>query len=249
MALLKSSKEMGLIPARAGKTRNPVRSTHFSWAHPRSRGENGVVAGNHLRKVGSSPLARGKRMDEGGPWRPPRLIPARAGKTDGENFVDVSRRAHPRSRGENVRAVNPHRPGQGSSPLARGKPPYPRSERRLGRLIPARAGKTGCVLPTRRRSRAHPRSRGENGGDCGGDGGDAGSSPLARGKPGRQAQRRRRPGLIPARAGKTPRRSSASTESRAHPRSRGENPILPMLADRQERLIPARAGKTRRGRG
>ena len=52
-----------------------------------------------------------------------------------------------------------------------------------------------------------------------------GSSPLTRGKPGRKAQRRRRPGLIPTHAGKTATRPPPRSSPTAHPHSRGENPM------------------------
>ena len=50
-----------------------------------------------------------------------------------------------------------------------------------------------------------------------------GSSPLTRGKPGIVTVRRARLGLIPAHAGKTFWKASASSFRGAHPRSRGEN--------------------------
>ena len=91
-----------------------------------------------------------------------------------------------------------------------------------------------------------------------------GSSPLTRGKlvvTGRSSSLR---GLIPAHAGKTRLRSLDSTESRAHPRSRGENRAAAALTSaargsspltrgkrggvslptRLSGLIPAHAGKT-----
>ena len=70
--------------------------------------------------------------------------------------------------------------------------------------------------------------------------------------------------LIPAHAGKTLRAAAAAVWAAAHPRSRGENPLMPLMnpwmsgsspltrgkhdglvADRAaRRLIPAHAGKT-----
>ena len=90
-------------------------------------------------------------------------------------------------------------------------------------LIPAHAGKT---LRTARRAEshtAHPRSRGENDGDDFADLVHQGSSPLTRGKPRAHATAAPGPGLIPAHAGKTGSRIRPSSDSRAHPRSRGEN--------------------------
>ena len=70
--------------------------------------------------------------------------------------------AHPRSRGENEAARQPHGWETGSSPLTRGKLRRVRARTLTIRLIPAHAGKTSpramlCVYPS-----AHPRSRGEN---------------------------------------------------------------------------------------
>ena len=72
-------------------------------------------------------------------------------------------------------------------------------------------------------TRAHPRSRGENGPQTAENVARYGSSPLTRGK--------RRPRdkslialrLIPAHAGKTTRQGEVCAGQSAHPRSRGEN--------------------------
>ena len=50
-----------LIPAHAGKTLSPIRTSEFTQAHPRSRGENGGVIVYPDGYVGSSPLTRGKQ--------------------------------------------------------------------------------------------------------------------------------------------------------------------------------------------
>ena len=177
----------------------------FRGAHPRSRGENCRVVRQVMRKLGSSPLARGKRRNliQGG--RQPRLIPARAGKTRIDAVYEIARAAHPRSRGENIaRAIALSAPC-GSSPLARGKrDPFPR--RLKGRrLIPARAGKTQVQWSL---AIAPP-----------------GSSPLARGKRSAQPVRGRQQWLIPARAGKTVDDPLSRLARGAHPRSRGENVV------------------------
>ena len=92
-------------------------------------------------------------------------------------------RAHPRSRGENSHEPLPAPSSEGSSPLTRGKPKLELLKRYLGGLIPAHAGKTNLRYASRAMYRAHPRSRGENGGATG-----LGTSPFW---------------LIPAHAGKT----------------------------------------------
>ena len=132
----------------------------------------------------------------------------------------------------------------GSSPLTRGKPPY-------------RSWWGASLL-------AHPRSRGENPRGVEAHVPSSGSSPLTRGK-----QSSRKPpeiviGLIPAHAGKTPRRGRLRRACPAHPRSRGENaghqrrsrrgegsspltrgkPHSVLSSSIGRRLIPAHAGKT-----
>ena len=118
----------------------------------------------------------------------------------------------------------------------------------------------------RGRSRAHPRSRGENPCQRGPEPYPGGSSPLTRGK--RRLRRRRasRRRLIPAHAGKTTAKKSSCLTATAHPRSRGENatfaasmmaligsspltrgkPGTRMTAPTLSWLIPAHAGKTTR---
>ena len=152
----------------------------------------------------------------------------------------------------------------GSSPLTRGKR-APRRRRGHGEgLIPAHAGKTTSIPPCSRTTRAHPRSRGENGANSSTPPLQRGSSPLTRGKhaslyPVRGCER-----LIPAHAGKTMRSNRNMRMRRAHPRSRGENPLMsvtmiasagssPLTRGKQGvrnarnsslGLIPAHAGKT-----
>ena len=70
-------------------------------------------------------------------------------------------------------------------------------------LIPAHAGKTYMHRHFSLSSRAHPRSRGENGGARARGDRRSGSSPLTRGKPITRCARRGMGGLIPAHAGKT----------------------------------------------
>ena len=152
----------GLIPAHAGKTqswwgrRAPLR------AHPRSRGENETAAANASVDAGSSPLTRGKLSARLCDAHDVGLIPAHAGKTLPANSGCVSRRAHPRSRGENFTGLAATLFTLGSSPLTRGK----RSPQR-------------CSVAS---SQAHPRSRGENCCCYFKCLANWGSSPLTRGK-------------------------------------------------------------------
>ena len=119
----------GLIPAHAGNT-----SLRTSWclrlgAHPRSRGEHQADVEHTTGREGSSPLTRGTRLRRRGRYRPIGLIPAHAGNTCARVTVVSSDEAHPRSRGEHRPCSRlPSRP-VGSSPLTRGTPPPPTSEK------------------------------------------------------------------------------------------------------------------------
>ena len=254
----------GLIPAHAGKTSAPCRSRPGSRAHPRSRGENSSTVPRRSPNSGSSPLTRGKPVL----WVAMRaaggLIPAHAGKTTTSLSEVSGARAHPRSRGENEQASALYNMGSGSSPLTRGKLRNRHAPCLRDGLIPAHAGKTGCVSQLASTLQAHPRSRGENA-----EGERIhihgwGSSPLTRGKlrwsgPFLCAGR-----LIPAHAGKTRAHTVGMAAIMAHPRSRGENisePVHPCgdagsspltrgkhnkdaVRRRKCGLIPAHAGKT-----
>ena len=131
-------------------------------------------------------------------------------------------------------------------------------------LIPAHAGKTSGSRCSTAASRAHPRSRGENGKWSGDTKAWLGSSPLTRGKRSRCRSQEIVPGLIPAYAGKTSRSAGSFWWPGAHPRSRGENAARgtiralppgssPLTRGKRHdcdrltritRIIPAHAGKT-----
>ena len=116
----------GLIPAHAGKTLHGHHGNPARRAHPRSRGENGYSGEGSENFSGSSPLTRGKRTRSRTACRPPGLIPAHAGKTRRRRRARRGRRAHPRSRGENMKKADAEALKQGSSPLTRGKLSRPR---------------------------------------------------------------------------------------------------------------------------
>ena len=195
---------MGLIPARAGKTGQPVADLIISMAHPRAGGENFSLPTIHSSRLGSSPRGRGKQTGntlEGAVYG---LIPARAGKTALESLLNCTARAHPRAGGENRWAREIGAPMGGSSPRGRGKLYARVCARELVGLIPARAGKT---LPRRALTappRAHPRAGGENATGMYHGTPIRGSSPRGRGKRRRRIHLGRQHRLIPARAGKTP---------------------------------------------
>ena len=214
--------------------------------------------------LGSSPLTRGKHSRAWCMRTRVGIIPAHAGKTHTACSALADTEDHPRSRGENrAQRARAHQP-QGSSPLTRGKPDNVAGlAQRIG-IIPAHAGKTFSMRTCGTASRDHPRSRGENQGEPVGPFAALGSSPLTRGKQSAPPRPDRRPGIIPAHAGKTCQSPSGSGCARDHPRSRGENIVsvdqprrgpgsspltrgkryVTVLIPPATGIIPAHAGKT-----
>ena len=192
-----------LIPAHAGKTSDLRAQLGQFGAHPRSRGENSPLTVGVALSCGSSPLTRGKPVDEETRSFTARLIPAHAGKTEVVGETPTGPAAHPRSRGENRATLSTAALSSGSSPLTRGKPEVVRGPYCASGLIPAHAGKTPRAVTRLRALSAHPRSRGENQQpfDLGAE--SRGSSPLTRGKHVAATPWPARPRLIPAHAGKT----------------------------------------------
>ena len=274
----------GLIPARAGKTVRGVCGRPGRGAHPRACGENRYNRTLAASLAGSSPRVRGKRGRRFRTRSVVRLIPARAGKTSCTPGRTPPPAAHPRACGENNQESARMRVERGSSPRVRGKhSPVDLREPARG-LIPARAGKTrpfmnsDFAVPAHPRAcgenktlrcrgggpRAHPRACGENRTRGVWESGFTGSSPRVRGKQDAEVPGWGAPGLIPARAGKTPWSSTPRTPPPAHPRACGENwswkhagKTLPGSSPRVRGkrdlneplrenlgLIPARAGKT-----
>ena len=254
------------IPARAGNTADGRIDRGGSPVHPRSRGEHAVAQQHAGDKTGSSPLARGTlpRLDDVEHVR--RFIPARAGNTHTLRPAAATRPVHPRSRGEHGGRHQAVPSTPGSSPLARGTPSGRRRPERRRRFIPARAGNTVPRQDSPIISPVHPRSRGEHLPRDRDYHLAAGSSPLARGTPGRDPLRAVRGRFIPARAGNTNACTWATSRGPVHPRSRGEHcPTSPVGSSPNgssplargtrrrrvrprppHRFIPARAGNTTR---
>ena len=138
-------KQPGIIPARAGFTSGRPPITSLYWDHPRSRGVYGPTYSDPVMLSGSSPLARGLRLQRALGEDRGRIIPARAGFTSPRRSRSLPPRDHPRSRGVYTNTVPfTYRDG-GSSPLARGLHAYDQvKEGDLG-IIPARAGFTATM--------------------------------------------------------------------------------------------------------
>ena len=213
----------GLIPARAGNTKEMMNLSLPTGAHPRSRGEHSRTAFTPAFTTGSSPLARGTRSGMALRTLFLGLIPARAGNTSLVPRSFVLCWAHPRSRGEHRSQAAERAWELGSSPLARGTPAPVAATVAPPGLIPARAGNTERRPDALFVVGAHPRSRGEHSATVKVRYGVPGSSPLARGTRKHHLARLQSPGLIPARAGNTLSSTPKIIFQRAHPRSRGEH--------------------------
>ena len=111
---------LGLIPARAGTTGTPQCSQSEFRAHPRSRGDHVDASPASAKEPGSSPLARGPRLEVCQGLEAVGLIPARAGTTGAMRGCRGRGRAHPRSRGDHWGQQGANDEPPGSSPLARG---------------------------------------------------------------------------------------------------------------------------------
>ena len=175
--------QVGLIPARAGKTHHDQDQTVRLPAHPRAGGENPARRHGRSNDGGSSPRGRGKPPAPGHYQHAGGLIPARAGKTRSPNRPRRRGGAHPRAGGENMPASSASWAVVGSSPRGRGKRRTRRGQPIEARLIPARAGKTLPSMHVRQVSRAHPRAGGENIRQIIYRIVGVGSSPRGRGKP------------------------------------------------------------------
>ena len=110
------------IPACAGKTLGNQHASHAAKEHPRVRGENFWLSVLMVAMAGTSPRARGKRLDVHQEVNGGRNIPACAGKTFGYTLLVVLIEEHPRVRGENERLRGVTITEWGTSPRARGKP-------------------------------------------------------------------------------------------------------------------------------
>ena len=234
----------GIIPARAGFTPPPGTRPRPSRDHPRSRGVYAPDWARAVAAAGSSPLARGLPRLTDIAKHLIRIIPARAGFTQGTRRRVRRRRDHPRSRG--VYSVDSDRVGA------------------VAGIIPARAGFTRWVPGAGTRPWDHPRSRGVYWYRGPRFSWMNGSSPLARGLPRWRRAGRRCRRIIPARAGFTAGLRSGTAPRPDHPRSRGVYRCAVQRTNRPSgssplarglrtaapvplphgRIIPARAGFT-----
>ena len=113
---------VGIIPARAGFTGGVHQRQLEHQDHPRSRGVYGSGSSSGPSAGGSSPLARGLRLEVSRVDTSAGIIPARAGFTSAAGRSARPAADHPRSRGVYRTPVPARTRAVGSSPLARGLP-------------------------------------------------------------------------------------------------------------------------------
>ena len=193
-----------------------------------------------------------------------RIIPAYAGSTSRVMPEGLAAADHPRIRGEHCRAGRPGWPRAGSSPHTRGAPDAPGGREYSGWIIPAYAGSTPSPSISATPTPDHPRIRGEHVRRQKNDPAWHGSSPHTRGARSLSPRASQHRGIIPAYAGSTRVRASASPRDADHPRIRGEHALdeadtavsagssphtrgarrLVSAKARSRRIIPAYAGST-----
>ena len=153
--------------------------------HPRTRGVYHLDTRDMPPLQGSSPHARGLRLTLHNSGESLRIIPARAGFTSAPTSPHATPTDHPRTRGVYPRILSMVPMAPGSSPHARGLPGNRGATPLASRIIPARAGFTGRARSSRYGMPDHPRTRGVYVSLRSGCFPERGSSPHARGLPGR----------------------------------------------------------------
>ena len=213
----------GIIPACAGSTPSRPILTGTVRDHPRMRGEHRLACSTPIERQGSSPHARGalERGRHRRNWRG--IIPACAGSTARAPWCNWRLRDHPRMRGEHTSRLCSLWQSLGSSPHARGAPRACRHAACQAGIIPACAGSTSTPRWSATTRRDHPRMRGEHRSLQYITTEPVGSSPHARGAPGRPGREVRVEGIIPACAGSTRTTPQPEPCSGDHPRMRGEH--------------------------
>ena len=211
------------IPACAGNTTTLREQTLAGTVHPRLRGEHIGTSAGSAKPSGSSPPARGTQVLQREEEKLRRFIPACAGNTDSRRSGPSARTVHPRLRGEHGGVASARHRWNGSSPPARGTHRAADPGHRQRRFIPACAGNTRASQSPRERGTVHPRLRGEHHVATDFVKTIGGSSPPARGTPGRHQGARSRARFIPACAGNTCSTTASFSKSTVHPRLRGEH--------------------------
>ena len=210
------------------------------------RGERPWDRAPRILADGSSPHARGTRIQHEETILQMRFIPACAGNACLPAPKSGCPTVHPRMRGERQTSPSSRSSMSGSSPHARGTRPIPSSSPMIIGFIPACAGNAISGRPECRDAAVHPRMRGERRARCVLVRPHDGSSPHARGTRAVAAPASGQGRFIPACAGNARGSSGGRWRRPVHPRMRGERACLNRRPCSQsaasERFIPACAG-------
>ncbi len=214
----------GVIPALAGRTCFDPPAAITCGGHPRAGGADCPTAHPTGLDDGSSPRWRGGHVAVTVDSRRLGVIPALAGRTTPPAPMTCLTTGHPRAGGADDDEEEGPYEDDGSSPRWRGGLGHQRGSGVRYGVIPALAGRTSVVFMWATLPWGHPRAGGADKGLAGEVGKSPGSSPRWRGGhlPARAPVRR--PGVIPALAGRTARRFSESVKFWGHPRAGGADP-------------------------
>ena len=134
--------DLGITPARAGKTMSQFEYEERREDHPRSCGKDFGLAAQGPGCPGSPPLVRERRYNTVASFTKFRITPARAGKTSVLHKNHLSNQDHPRSCGKDLPNLSVKLLKPGSPPLVRERPGAYWVGETERRITPARAGKT-----------------------------------------------------------------------------------------------------------
>ena len=212
--------------------------------HPHTRGEHSGPVRVPGNPGGSSPHARGTPGTRAGGTCHRRFIPTRAGNTADSSRQRHAASVHPHTRGEHPAGVIAPRPGNGSSPHARGTHRIVAEELAHRRFIPTRAGNTAPSSMIRSEIMVHPHTRGEHALTSRLIPRISGSSPHARGTRTARCRRATSCAVHPHTRGEH-RNGSRRAHARdgSSPHARGTPRRDPQVS-RPGRFIPTRAGNT-----
>ena len=234
---------MRSIPAWAGETHTSDYGGYQYEVYPRVGGGNAAVSGLPFAIDGLSPRGRGKLRAS--PRAPLILgsIPAWAGETRPKHRRANPVKVYPRVGGGNAHAKAAAMNDQGLSPRGRGKPRYIAGSMRGARSIPAWAGETILYADDVLAKGVYPRVGGGNAAVWAGEAIQDGLSPRGRGKLRGIAQHFAHARSIPAWAGETTAKRTATATSWVYPRVGGGNARYAVGRARVIGLSPRGRGK------
>ena len=154
-------KEIGSIPAWAGKPGGDTTTPRWSRVYPRVGGETSTEELSATIEQGLSPRGRGNLSGAPATTVRKRSIPAWAGKPTARRYPARKRKVYPRVGGETADPRRHGGPYEGLSPRGRGNLAPSVAEKSDRRSIPAWAGKPPRRAPFAKPRAVYPRVGGE----------------------------------------------------------------------------------------